>query len=319
MEMFFEHPDFEQTDLVLIDKIKQNTLSIFYSFVAWQMDIDEFETIKTLYNSIKTLENKDAQFSEPLLIRKLLNSIAPDDYCDLFYLHSHEKELIELQSLLKPVQINYDSEVDQWAKNEIRTKLNGIKSDIGSVKHIIQLITDFRMLLLEVIPNLEIQFLQKFDEYTEQQEQIALENNIQIIEPDVIVAPKIYPKEMFDHLPDSNLPIINKDIINPDFVFENYHNNGIKCSPFAFYAWLVYGKKYEVEKLEWTFKTKAQLKLFIDKITGTTDTAKESYFNQVFGISLKLSDYRNSNTLDKHFILLQNEIDKKKLNIKNKV
>lgn len=134
--------------------------------------------------------------------------------------------------------------------------------------------------------------------------------------------PLIYEESMFDNLPASNLPVIDRDIIKPEFIIEKYLNKAFECSPFAFYAWLVYGKKYEKEQINWTFKkdnsdtvSKAQLKLFINKITNT-DTAKKSYFNQVFGMKIEKSDYRNSFSLDVYFKELTDEIDRNKLNIK---
>lgn len=315
MESFLDlgcEMDFEQ-----LEKSKQNTKTIFSSFIVYEMGYDDDEIDSAIFSylnkSIKILESKEP-FSKKQLIGSLLN-IEPDYWNDLFTLNLYNEKFKELQSGLPDLENSFNSEVDHWAKDKLRTQLIRTKANINNLQRNIELSTTFRRLMLVEISDLEIQFKQKFDEYNKQQKQIELEIIDKTeIETKVNVKHEVYTKETFKDLPDSGLPVINKDIINPDFVFEKYHNNGIKCSQFAFYAWLVYGKKYEKEKLEWTFEIKAQLKVFIDKITGTV-RAKESYFNQVFGIPLTKSDYKHSNTLDKHFILLSNEIDKNKLKI----
>lgn len=125
-------------------------------------------------------------------------------------------------------------------------------------------------------------------------------------------------EEKFKDLRVSGLPTIER--IDPMFIFEKYHNNAFECSIDAFYAWLVYGKEYK-ESIRWIFCkkgrkviSKAQLKMFIDKITNT-DEAKKAYFKKVFGITINKSDYRNA-SLDPYFKDLSTEIDRIKLNIK---
>lgn len=308
--------DFEQ-----LEKSNENTKTLFSSFVVYEMGFDDDEIDSAIFSylnkSIKILKSKEP-FSIKQLIGSLLN-LDPDYWNDLFTINLYNEKINEFQSELPSLKNCYDNEVDLWAKDKLRTQIIHTEANIDSLQRTIELSTTFRRCMLEAIPDLEIQFKQKFDEYNEQQAKIALEtiDKNEINDPKVIVKHEVFTKEMFDYLPDSDLPVINKDIIDPDFVFEKYYNNVIKGSPFAFYAWLVYGKKYEKEKLEWKFTIKAQLKVFIDTITGT-DTAKESYFNKVFGIRLTKSDYKNSTTIDERFILLSNEIEKNKLQKKNK-
>ena len=120
---------------------------------------------------------------------------------------------------------------------------------------------------------------------------------------------------IFDMLENSNLPVIDTSIFDPNFIFDEYHNKAFTCSRFAFNAWMVHGKKCD-EKIEWIYKTrdgkinKAKLKMFIDKITNT-DTAKEAYFKNVFGIEVNKSDYRNA-SLAPFFKDLSHISDKKK-------
>ena len=328
--MFFEHPDFVGHDQEQLDAEVQNTKTIFSTFAVYELGFDDDEIDSKIFHylnkSIKILENKEP-FSEKLLIGSLLN-LNPDYWNDLFSLKLYNETIKEHENNLPNLESSFESEDDLWAKNKLRTELILTKSNIKSLHDTIEMTNEFRRLMLVAIHDLETQFKQKFDEYNEQQKQIALEtiDKTEIDEPKAIEKREVYTKETFKDLPDSGLPVINNDnfsdsekpiIIDPDFVFEKYHNNGIKCSAFAFYAWLVYGKKYEMEKLVWTFPVKAQLKVFIDEITGT-DTAKKAYFKQVFGMILTKSDYKNSTTLDKHFDLLTEEIKKNKLTKNNK-
>jgi len=140
-------------------------------------------------------------------------------------------------------------------------------------------------------------------------------------ENDELITKYIPNKDSFKHLPDTNFPTIDEKIVSIEFILEKYYNKVFECSLDAFYAWLVFGKKYEAEPINWTFKktnktviSKAQLKMFIDKITNT-NTTKVAYFNQVFGLPVKGSDYKNAR-LDDYFKELKNEIDKNKLKIK---
>jgi len=161
-EMYLELPglvDFEQ-----LEKSNENTKTIFICFVLRLFDFDDIyiETIDYLNKSIKILESKEL-FSKKQLIGSLLNA-DPDQWDDLFNLDLYNEEIKELQILLDDLKSSNDSE-DLWVKDRLRIN----KAKITSLQEIIDLSTTFRRLMFEVIPDLETQFKQKFDEYNEQQ------------------------------------------------------------------------------------------------------------------------------------------------------
>lgn len=153
-------------------------------------------------------------------------------------------------------------------------------------------------------------------------ERVGLVENIQPQPESVFDTNYIPNKEKFKDLPDSNFPTIDTKLVSPEFIINKYYNKIFECSLDAFYAWLVYGKKYEKEQIKWTFKkensttvSKAQLKVFIDKITNT-NIAKKAYFKNVFDVKIEKSDYKNSFSLDNYFNELTAEIVQNKTNKK---
>jgi hypothetical protein len=122
------------------------------------------------------LESENVEFSEPILIKNIQNDVVPGEWDDLFAIKKYNGALNELQSNYDSEITSYDNEVDKLQQKYFMEKANKTMSIIGMLEKIIVFMTEFKRLMLEAIPDLEIQFLQKFDEYNEQQKQIAIEN-----------------------------------------------------------------------------------------------------------------------------------------------
>lgn len=128
-----------------------------------------------------------------------------------------------------------------------------------------------------------------------------LEGYIQCIED--IFSPKFEEQFNFDTLPYSGLPTIDRNIIKPSWIYQNFINWVFKCSLEAFYAWFVYGKVH-IEKIEFILVDKdgkpkiAQLRKFIETITGDTENTKQAYYKKVFGLTVETSS-KTANNLDK--------------------
>lgn len=200
----------------------------------------------------------------------------------------------------KMESIDYQSKADLSYFNDVVEIFK--KDNIYSDKNMLPGFNPIINICFDNVNN-DIEFLQNFD---------LNELNVIVDEAPTTGQSKDFD---FDKLENSNLPVINTSIFDPDFIFENYHNKAFICSRFAFDAWLVHGKVCK-EKITWTYisrenkVSKAQLKKFIDKITDT-DTAKEAYFKRVFGIEVKKSDYKDAR-LNSDFKELSYISDKKK-------
>ena len=86
-------------------------------------------------------------------------------------------------------------------------------------------------------------------------------------------------------------------------LYDNLVNVAFKGSEICFNSWLVNGKPFKTTKLEWIFEakkgivSKAQLKMFINTITGDAENTKEKYFKQVFDIQMNTADYKDAKKL----------------------
>ncbi len=162
-------PADETTD---IKKIEENTDTISLTFKSRDIRNDSvnYEVYSTIVRSIRVLESESVEFSIPILIKNIQNDVAPEEWDDLFALKKYNEVLFELQNRYDSEKSSHDNEVDKLQQKYFMEKANNTSSVIGMLKKIIVFKTDFRRLLLEVIPDLEIQFKQKFD--AEQQKQI---------------------------------------------------------------------------------------------------------------------------------------------------
>ncbi|VBB43497.1 hypothetical protein TRIP_D170012 [uncultured Paludibacter sp.] len=117
-------------------------------------------------------------------------------------------------------------------------------------------------------------------------------------------------------------PTINKSIIDPEFVWDKYHNKVFECNRATFDSLLVNGIECG-KTIKWTYSARQnkinipQLKLFIEAITGDKENTGMSYIKKVFGLEVTVSDYKNKTTLSNHFKELKDKIMKNKM-LKNK-
>jgi hypothetical protein len=128
------------------------------------------------------------------------------------------------------------------------------------------------------------------------------------------------PKELqTDEAKVGTLPKINGNIVDIEFVWEHYHNKAFECDRNTFDTLLVNGNPDCKNKIKWTYCKKEgkpcipQLKLFVEKITGDVENTGIAYIKQVFGITVKVSDYNKKTSLDAFFKDLITHSDKKRL------
>jgi len=135
-------------------------------------------------------------------------------------------------------------------------------------------------------------------------------------------------KDKFKDLSDSPYPIIDKDIINPDVVWEQCCNTAFDSnSKEAYYAWLVYGKRYN-KTINFILNSKrkgkdgkqtlaiAQLRRLIEKTTGNVDNTKDAFYKDVFGLEIKTAHIPASPNLNETFKELTSIIFKNKTSTK---
>jgi len=108
------------------------------------------------------------------------------------------------------------------------------------------------------------------------------------------------------------LPTIDKTKYNSDLIFEKFNNVVFKCSKDCFFAWLVDGFEHP-ETIEYILKGRksvktglptlnlSQLRKFIEKITGNSETTKDAYYKAVFGLEIKTSTIEISTNLNSNF------------------
>jgi hypothetical protein len=131
---------------------------------------------------------------------------------------------------------------------------------------------------------------------------------------------KEVPKELqTDEAKVGTLPKINGNIVDIEFVWEHYLNKAFVCSRNTFDTLLVNGNPDSKEKISWIYCKKKgrpcipQLKLFVEKITGDVENTGIGYIKQVFGMTVKVSDYNKKTRLDRFFQELTSHIDAKRL------
>lgn len=109
-----------------------------------------------------------------------------------------------------------------------------------------------------------------------------------------------------------NLPTINTDKYNSGKIYETYNNVVFKCSKDCFNALLVDGFEHK-DKIEFILKGRkstktgketlqyAQLRKFIETITGNKELTKDAYYKAIFGLKIKTSSYETATTLSNTF------------------
>lgn len=119
------------------------------------------------------------------------------------------------------------------------------------------------------------------------------------------------------------LPKIDKEKYYPDLIYEKFNNVVFKCTAKCFNSWLVDGIQYP-EKIQYILKGRksaktglttlnyAQLRKFIEKITGDSENTKDTYYKTVFGLNIKTSSVQSAINLNKTFKDLNKCLIKKK-------
>ena len=109
-----------------------------------------------------------------------------------------------------------------------------------------------------------------------------------------------------------NLPTIDTNKFNSDKIYETYNNVVFKCSKGCFNALLVDGFEHK-DKIEFILKGRkstktdketlqyAQLRKFIETITGNKELTKDAYYQTIFGLKIKTSSYETATTLNNTF------------------
>ncbi len=118
------------------------------------------------------------------------------------------------------------------------------------------------------------------------------------------------------------LPVIDKTKYNPDKIYEKFNNFVFRCSKDCFNAWLVDGNEHP-EKIKYVLKGRksvktgletlnyAQLRKFINTITGDAINTKDAYYKAVFDLTFKTSTRKPSNQFKQWKVLKGCEIKKK--------
>ena len=107
------------------------------------------------------------------------------------------------------------------------------------------------------------------------------------------------------------LPKIDKTKFDAKWIFDNYNNVVFKCSEECFNSWLKDGKQHH-ETIDFILKgregkpAKAQLRKFIEKITGNSDKTKDAYYKTVFGLEIKTAQIKTATNLNDTFKELKN-------------
>jgi hypothetical protein len=123
------------------------------------------------------------------------------------------------------------------------------------------------------------------------------------IEVDKLFA-KPAPKPTFDIK--HNLPTIDSTKFDAKWLFDTYNNVVFKCSEECFNAWLKDGIQHP-ETIEFILKgregkpAKAQLRKFIETITGDSENTKDAYYKTVFGLEIKTAQINTSTNLNNKF------------------
>ncbi len=304
-------------DLEII-KLEENTRYILNNFGAWDWELRYNEDyiiyaiMENLHQSIGILESKD-EFSEKVLLKNMFANIAPEGWDDLFYLKCYENKIKELQNIIDSEQIIFDNEDDRLIQGKLENQLDKKKSELFDFETLVELTNEFRDLLLAIpnLKNLEIDFEEKQKEYRVQQlDKIECKN----------LSMPTDKKELTNNSGDKQkhgYSIIDEKKYDAKKIFETFNNVVFRCSEECFNAWFIDGvlHKKTIEFIlqgRTNYKTKkptlkyAQLRKFIEKITGDAKNTKDAYYKTVFGLEIKTAQYLTATNLDPTFKDLKN-------------
>ena len=120
-----------------------------------------------------------------------------------------------------------------------------------------------------------------------------------------------------------NLPTIDTNKYDPDLIYEKFNNVVFKCTKECFDARLVDGNEHP-DNIEYCLLGRisritgektlniAQLRKFIEKITGNVENTKDAYYKKVFGLEIKTSQIKSATNLNETFRELKNCVKVKK-------
>ena len=107
------------------------------------------------------------------------------------------------------------------------------------------------------------------------------------------------------------LPKIDDTKFDAKWIFDTYVNKVFKCSEECFNSWLKDGKQHP-ETIDFVLEGRqgkpaiAQLRKFIEKITGDAENTKDTYYKTVFGLEIKTAQLRTATNLNNTFKELKN-------------
>ena len=119
-----------------------------------------------------------------------------------------------------------------------------------------------------------------------------------------------------------DIPVIDREKYDSDKIYDKFCNKVFECSKDCFNAWLVHGNIHH-EKIKCILKGRksrktgeetlnfAQLRKFIEKITGNSENTKDAYYKTVFGLTIKCSTIKTSNQFKLYKKLEECKIKKK--------
>ncbi len=108
-----------------------------------------------------------------------------------------------------------------------------------------------------------------------------------------------------------DLPKIDETKYNAKWIFDKYNNVVFKCTEMCFNSWLKDGIQHP-ETIEFILKGRqgkpaiAQLRKFIEKITGDAKNTKDTYYKTVFGLEIKTAHLKTATNLNDTFKELKN-------------
>jgi hypothetical protein len=295
----------------------------------------EDNCIDTLHKCIEILRSE--QFAKKRLKFSLLDTLASEFWNDLYYLNYYDTTIAELERKLDTVKNSYECEDDYDDKYQYKKQLDRIQSDIEALSTIIELTKQVRQLILIAIPDIETLWEQKLIEHNALQEKSEAEklehevmqaeirkNKLNAIQkPDTEIQTSNNLKTDNNGLQKRKFPIIDLEKYDSDKIYEKFNNVVFVCSKDCFTSWLVNGIQCS-EKIQYILKGRksaktglttlnyAQLRKFIEKITGDSENTKDAYYKTVFGLNIKTSSVQSAINLNKTFKDFNKCLKKKK-------
>ena len=148
--------------------IEENTLVVFEPFISNMMydSIGAYSINCRLSRSIDLLKN-GVEISPKRLIREIQNKVDCNLWDDLFCKKYFNNKVSELETDSNRFYNSYKIENDSLERKELYEFYVGAAAEVHELEETIELINEFRDLLLLAIPNLENDFKLKLHEHNE--------------------------------------------------------------------------------------------------------------------------------------------------------